>query len=116
MTTTSPMCLLSPPAGVDCGIITVEVKDKTKAVAIVNPILFILHLLTRIAGTFPKVFPCKLIYKHYPAAAVNVTVIVCCVVTVVLVGDSNLNQRLRVALAATESPVSLPAKIVAELV
>ncbi|MCH7947538.1 MAG: hypothetical protein IIC66_07045 [candidate division Zixibacteria bacterium] len=57
-----------------------------------------------------------MIYKHYPAAAVNVTVIVCCVVTVVLVGDSNLNQRLRVALAATESPVSLPAKIVAELV
>lgn len=108
--------MLSPPAIVDCGIITVKVKAKTKAVAIMNPILFILHLLTRIAGTFPKVVPLKLIYKHYPAAAVNVTVMVCCADTTVLVGDSNLNQRDRAPLAATDRPVWSPAKIVAELV
>jgi hypothetical protein len=58
----------------------------------------------------------RLARTFYPADAVIVTVIVCSVVTVVLVGASNLNHRERVPLAVTDNPVWSPAKMSAEQV
>jgi hypothetical protein len=52
--------------------------------------------------------------RNYPADAVIVTTMVCSVVTLVLVGASNFNQRYRAPLTGTERPVWPPANFVAE--